>query len=99
MKEQVEHILEKRIRAQLMMHGGDVELLFVQNGTIHIRLLGQCANCPASYFITEQMIQRELLQEIPEVYEVVVEHHVGEDLIQQAKERLRRNHNQCADRP
>lgn len=93
MKERVEHVLEKRIRAQLMLHGGDVELLFVQNGTVHIQLLGQCANCPASYLITEQMIQRELLQEIPEVREVIVEHHIGEDLIQQAKERLRRNYN------
>ena len=91
MREQVEHVLENR-RARLMMHGGDVELLFVQNGTVHIRLLGQCANCPVSYITTEQMIRRELRQEIPEVCEVVVEHHIGEDLIQQAKERLRRTY-------
>lgn len=92
MWKQVEKILEERVRPQLALHNGGVELLSIEDDTVHIRLLGQCSNCPASYLTTEQFILGELASTIPGVQRVFVDHSVSEDLLEQARALLRKNH-------
>ena len=92
MREHVEQILDTQVRPQLALHNGGVELLGVDNGVVHIRLLGQCSNCPASYITTEQLILGELSQAIPKITQVVADHSVSEDLLAQARKLMGRNH-------
>ena len=47
MKDQVEKVIDK-IRPQLQMDGGDIELVDVVDGVVKVRLKGACGTCPMS---------------------------------------------------
>ncbi|MFX1280690.1 MAG: NifU family protein [Promethearchaeota archaeon] len=69
--EKVKVIIDK-IRPQLQMDGGDVELISVEDdGTVKVRLMGHCAGCPMSQQTVKFGIERALKTHIPEVKEVV----------------------------
>ena len=71
MKEKVEAALNK-IRPQLQMDGGDVELVGIEgDGVVKIRLKGACGGCPMSQMTLKMGIERILKKEVPEVKEVV----------------------------
>ena len=70
MNEKVEEVLNK-IRPQLMMDGGNVELVEVNDGTVKVRLTGACGGCPMASMTLKNGIERILKQEVPEVKEVV----------------------------
>ncbi|MFX1345942.1 MAG: NifU family protein [Promethearchaeota archaeon] len=70
-KEKIKTVIEK-IRPQLQMDGGDVELIDItDDGTVKIRLMGHCAGCPMSQQTVKFGIERALKTHIPEVKEVV----------------------------
>jgi len=70
-KEKIKQVIEK-IRPQLQMDGGDVELLSVEDdGTVKVKLLGHCAGCPYSQQTVKLGIERALKEFVPEVKEVV----------------------------
>ncbi len=67
MKEKVNEIIEK-IRPQLQMDGGDVELVEVtDDGVVKVRLQGHCRGCAYSQMTLKLGIERALKQVIPEV--------------------------------
>lgn len=70
MREKVEKILAK-IRPSLMRDGGDVELVDVNDGTVHVRLTGACGDCPFATMTLKMGIEQILREEIPEIKEVV----------------------------
>ncbi len=70
MKEKVNEIIEK-IRPQLQMDGGDVELVDVtDDGIVKVRLQGHCRGCAYSEMTLKLGIERALKQVIPEVKHV-----------------------------
>lgn len=70
-KEKVKQVLEK-IRPQLQMDGGDVELLEItDDGTVKVRLQGHCAGCIHAQQTLKLGIERALKQFEPAVKEVV----------------------------
>ena len=92
MWDRVDQVLESRVRPHMALHNGGVELLGVDSGVVHIRPLGQCSNCPASYITTEQLILSELSQAVPEITQVVADHSVSENLLAQARKLMGRHH-------
>lgn len=71
MKEKIEAALNK-IRPQLRMDGGDVELVEAgADGVVKVRLKGACGGCPMSQMTLKMGIERILKKEVPEVKEVV----------------------------
>jgi len=63
-------VLDK-IRPQLMMDGGNVELVEVNDGTVKVKLTGACSGCPMATITLKMGIEKILKQEIPEIKEVV----------------------------
>jgi Fe-S cluster biogenesis protein NfuA len=70
MRDKVEEVLDK-IRPQLMMDGGNVELVEVNDGTVKVKLTGACGGCPMATMTLKMGIEKILKQEIPEIKEVV----------------------------
>jgi Fe-S cluster biogenesis protein NfuA len=71
MKDKVEAALNK-VRPQLRMDGGDVELVEVgEDGVVKVRLTGACGGCPMSQMTLRMGIERILKKEVPEVKQVV----------------------------
>ena len=70
-EEKVQDVLES-VRTALQGHGGDVELVSVEDDkTVKVRLQGACQGCPGAAMTMKMGIERILKQHVPEVKEVV----------------------------
>ena len=63
------------VRPFLGRHGGDVELLAVDDelGAVKLRLLGSCDGCPSSAATLQGAVEAAILEAAPEVTRIVVE--------------------------
>jgi Fe-S cluster biogenesis protein NfuA/nitrite reductase/ring-hydroxylating ferredoxin subunit len=55
------------VRPYMESHGGDVELLAVEDGVARMRLVGHCESCPASESTLELAITRALEETAPDL--------------------------------
>ena len=85
MREKVEKVLNEKVRPQLELHNGDLDVLDIEDGVVRIRLLGQCAGCPSAYLTIEQLIFGELTVAIPEIRQVIVVQDVSDELWEEAR--------------
>jgi Fe-S cluster biogenesis protein NfuA len=60
----------EELRPALVMDGGDVELLEVQEGVVRVRLLGACAGCPMAAMTLVGFVEERLRAAVPEVRRV-----------------------------
>jgi Fe-S cluster biogenesis protein NfuA len=71
MKQRVQDVLDM-IRPALQADGGDVELVDVSDeGVVSVKLTGACGSCPMSTMTLKMGIEKNLMEQIPEVKEVV----------------------------
>lgn len=71
MKARVEEVLGQ-VRPALEADGGNVELVDVSNeGVVSVKLTGACGSCPMSTMTLKTGIEKTLMENIPEVKEVV----------------------------
>ena len=70
-EDQVKETIEA-IRPSLQGHGGDVELVSIdEDNTVNVRLQGACQGCPGATMTMKMGIERILKERIPEVKQVV----------------------------
>ena len=60
-----------KIRPYLQNDGGDIKFIKFENGTVYISLLGACSDCQLIDYTIKDGIEEMLVNEIPEVKEVV----------------------------
>ena len=60
-----------RLRPYLQNDGGDVIFKRYENGVVYVKLTGACSNCPLVDSTLEDGIEEAIINEIPEVKEVV----------------------------
>lgn len=72
--------VEERVRGALESvvpylesHGGNVELLGVEEGIVHLRLQGSCSGCPSSAMTLKLAIEDAIFKAAPDVEEVRAE--------------------------
>ncbi|GHU37814.1 NifU family protein [Spirochaetia bacterium] len=70
--EQIKDALEE-VRPSLQADGGDVEFVSFaeENGTVSLKLTGQCGDCPYSQMTLKNGIENFLRQQVPQVSSVV----------------------------
>jgi Fe-S cluster biogenesis protein NfuA len=70
-QEKIRTVIDK-IRPQLQMDGGDIELVSVEeDGTVKVRLMGHCAGCMHAQQTLTYGVERALKQFVPEIKQVV----------------------------
>ena len=70
-KDKIKQVIEK-IRPQLQMDGGDIELISIEDdGVVKVRLLGHCAGCMHAQQTLTYGVERAIKQFVPEVKQVV----------------------------
>jgi Fe-S cluster biogenesis protein NfuA len=70
-EEKVTEVIEM-VRPALQGHGGDVELLGVDDDkTVRVRLQGACRGCPGATMTMRMGIERILKERVPDVKQVV----------------------------
>jgi Fe-S cluster biogenesis protein NfuA len=62
-----------RVRPQLKAHGGDVDLLGLEEGTVRLRLRGSCHGCPSSSDTLRNLIEAAVADAAPDVADIQVE--------------------------
>lgn len=64
----IQQIIDEQIVPVLAEHGGGIELVdYTDDGTLRIRLLGQCCNCPASQATINDLVLATLQRQLPEI--------------------------------
>ena len=91
--EKIEAVLNEQVRPALRAHGGELEVDHLEDGVLYVKLLGQCAGCPAADLTNETLVEAELVKALPElVKKVSVIQTVSDELWEQAKRLLRDHH-------
>ncbi|MEK7721543.1 MAG: NifU family protein [Elusimicrobiota bacterium] len=73
MKDKIIKVIEK-IQPMLAADGGSVELVGVDEtkGVVTVRLTGACGSCPHATMTLQNVVERMIKEEVPEVKEVAV---------------------------
>lgn len=70
LREKVEKAIDQ-LRPMLQADGGDIELVDVTGeGVVKVRLVGACHGCPMSQMTLKGGVERELMNQIPEITSV-----------------------------
>ena len=68
LKERVEAVIDRTVRAGLRADGGDVEVVGVDSDRIvQVRLLGSCSGCASSVYSMTMGIEAAVKLEVPEI--------------------------------
>jgi Fe-S cluster biogenesis protein NfuA len=62
-----------KVRPLLRSHGGNVELLSLTDGVVHLRMLGNCDGCPSSAMTLKLAIEEAINEKAPDVTAIEVE--------------------------
>jgi Fe-S cluster biogenesis protein NfuA len=81
--------LERRVRTALAevrpyleSHGGNVELLGIEEGVVRLRMQGSCSGCPSSTITLKLAIEEAIHKAAPDVGEIAAEDEERPALIQ-----------------
>ena len=71
LKARVQELIESTINPAVAGHGGDVELIDVQENKVYLQMGGGCQGCGAADITLKAGIERLIKEELPEVEEVL----------------------------
>ncbi len=67
----IETLFDEQVRPALAAHGGNVEIIDIDNGKLFVKLSGGCQGCSSSSATLKDGIERMIKQAFPEIDEVV----------------------------
>lgn len=79
LRTQVQEIIDEMINPAIAMHGGFIELNRVNDSKVYVSMGGGCQGCAASQMTLRAGIEAMLLEEVPQIKEVidVTDHDAG----------------------
>ena len=90
MEEKIRKVLEEKVDPLLASHFGGVVLTAFENGIAYVKLTGSCSTCPSAQYTIEDVVRGIVLEEIPEVEDVVLDTSVSSDLLDMARKILKK---------
>lgn len=85
LRQEVERVLEEKVRPMLREHGGAVWLLDCADGVVSVELLGACSGCPSADLSTRGFIEDTIRAELPEVERVELMNAVSPELLEMVR--------------
>ena len=76
---QIEKLFDQQIRPALAQHGGNVEVVDVDNDILYVKFFGGCHGCSSSKATLKGGIEQLVKQNFPDIKEVVdiTDHETG----------------------
>ena len=71
MIQHLEKLFDEHIRAALAAHGGNVEIVDIDNDRLYLKLSGGCQGCSSSTATLKDGIEKLVKEKFPEIVEVV----------------------------
>ncbi len=91
LEQEIQAVLDAKVRPVLRAHSGDIELTRIdEGGVVRLRLLGACASCMGAEQTVNDIIVTGIRESCPWVSDVRVETGVSEELVQEALRFLKR---------
>ncbi len=91
LEQEIQAVLDAKVRPVLRAHSGDIELTGIgEGGIVRLRLLGACASCMGAEQTVNDIIVNGVRESCPWVSDVRVETGVSEELVQEALRFLKR---------
>lgn len=90
MEEKIKKVLTEKVDPLLASHFGGIVLTAFENGVAYVKLTGACGTCPSAQYTVEDVVRQIVMEEIPEVEDVVLDTSVDEDLLDMARKLLHR---------
>lgn len=77
----INKLLEEQVRPSLKSHGGDVQIIDLDNNKLFVKLTGGCQGCSSSSATLKDGIERLVKSKFPSIEEVVdmTDHAKGEN--------------------
>lgn len=88
MEDKIKKVLEEKVNPLLADHDGGVKLVKYDGGKAYVKMTGACSSCPSAQFTVEDIIKGVVLEELPEIDDIVLDTSVSDDLIEMAKKIL-----------
>ncbi|MEA9356762.1 NifU family protein [Bacteriovorax sp. PP10] len=81
MLRKLEALFDEQVRPALAAHGGNVEIVDIDNNQVFLRLQGGCQGCSSSNATLKEGIQTLIKQNFPEITDVIdlTDHETGEN--------------------
>ncbi len=81
MMRQLEKLFDDMVRPALAAHGGDIELIDVDNNKVFVKMTGGCQGCSSSQATLTDGVERLIKQHYPEIEAVVdmTDHNAGDN--------------------
>jgi len=90
LEKKIQELLEEKVNPLLANHFGAATLTGIENNIAKVRLTGACGSCPSAQYTLEDVVKTILMEELPELRDVVLDTSVSDDLIDMAKKILRK---------
>jgi len=89
MIDEINNVINTKIKPLLAEHNGDIELVEVNNGVAYVKLLGACSGCPSARFTMEELISC-VLKEISGIKDVQLVDPISREMLDFARQLLRK---------
>lgn len=63
----IKEVIKMEIAPMLMSDGGNIDLVGYENGIVQVKLQGACKSCPMASMTLQNVVERILQNNIPEV--------------------------------
>ncbi len=87
--EEIEKVLDEKVRPELAYHDGNIRVEKLENSVLHVRMTGNCCNCPSAELTLENTVDTALKEEFPELEDVVLVTGVSDGMIEDMKQILK----------
>ena len=69
----IKSVLDKNVKDNVAMHGGMINFLSYDNGTVRLEMAGACSGCDMSKQTLHEGVERMLKHYVPEVNKLIGE--------------------------
>lgn len=72
-RQKIEQVLEDHVRPVLAMHRGNIGIVAAnqETGVVELKFMGSCSGCPITSITFYQIVEKALMEEVPEVAMVI----------------------------
>lgn len=88
MEKEIEKVLEEKVNPVLASHFGGAVLVGFENDIAYVKLTGACSSCPSAQYTIEDVVKNIVLEELPQIKDVILDTSVSEDLLDMARKIL-----------
>ncbi|MEL7656291.1 MAG: NifU family protein [Bacillota bacterium] len=88
MEEKIKKVLKEKVDPLLATHFGGVVLTGFEDDIVYVKLTGSCSTCPSAQYTIEDVVKGIVMEEFPEVKDVILDTSVSSDLLDMARKLL-----------